>query len=323
MFEKLKTLKGSKKHLILVTDASDILGDVDGLKRAWEECQKYHKQKGGFIAGNALFIGSGSSRCTKEIQAIFGRVDVVDPDKVEKVLKKLQVVIAAADKCDKELGVIKNRVKQLNLKNPQNESLLQQSEEIVSNLTKNIEQGESKTQEIQNEVEFLKTELITVKDMAQQSKDKAEKVNKRLEEMQTTLLSRSSLMLSNIDLIKTEVEKQRHEADQEQKKIDETIDEVKKGIDEMEEIQVDLNCLQSSLKDPNNNSVEAVLEELINASKVICTKAKSRSKTLMQVCEQQKKLNGLQKSMSINQKTLETLKNEVNSIIDALFGMLN
>jgi len=71
-------------------------------------------------------------------------VDVVDPDKVEKVLKKLQVVIAAADKCDKELGVIKNRVKQLNLKNPQNESLLQQSEEIVSNLTKNIEQGESK-----------------------------------------------------------------------------------------------------------------------------------------------------------------------------------
>jgi len=109
-------------------------------------------------------------------------------------------------------------------------------------------------------------------------------------------------MLSNIDLIKTEVEKQRHEADQEQKKIDETIDEVKKGIDEMEEIQVDLNCLQSSLKDPNNNSVEAVLEELINASKVICTKAKSRSKTLMQVCEQQKKkkLNGLQK-IHVNQ----------------------
>jgi len=160
-----------------------------------------------------MFIGDGPVGCSKEINDVFGEVNVVGPEDVEIMLEKIQAEIEIAKKCDEELGEIKNRVQQLNLENVQAASILEKCEEKVNHLTKDIEEAAVKTQQIQREVQSLKRKLEEAKEISvlevKQKLDEADKQSKELEDMQDSFLTDTSAILAKIKVQKFILEKKK------------------------------------------------------------------------------------------------------------------
>jgi len=166
MFSRLNTLPEVRKNFVLITDAEDSISDVEGLKKAWVNCRSNHKTKGGYLTGSVAFVGTGG-QCTKELEAVFGKVDVVDDKKLQEVLEKFQTQITAASAFESELDTLKVNLTP-NIAISQAEIKLDQSKTRISALSTEIESAQTAALTIRAEVATLVHEIKEIQDMQQQ-----------------------------------------------------------------------------------------------------------------------------------------------------------
>jgi len=329
MFELLKTINGDKKYFVLITDAEDSITDVDGLKRVWEKCREEHKQKGGFLAGSAMFIGRGPA--AKDIEAVFGHIDKVTDGELDGVLKDIEKRIDDATKYDQELGTVSANIKQLDMKNSQAESTLREAEEAINTLQKNVESAQQGTEAIKTEVSSLRDEIrelnaicvLKEKDKLNKKLNEANALSKQLEVKQNELLSKCDVVLGHIELQKIELEKKKSEISAQGSKVDDATTTAKNGLAEIEELQKKLKDMNSKLKDADNNFLENVLEQIIGLSKDVRDQATKQKKGLMNVVAVQRKLLQVKKGLTECQLSLDESKRIANEEIDNLVQILS
>lgn len=310
----------------MITDAEDSISDVEGLKKAWVNCRSNHKTKGGYLTGSVAFVGTGG-QCTKELEAVFGKVDVVDDKKLQEVLEKFQTQITAASAFESELDTLKVNLTP-NIAISQAEIKLDQSKTRISALSTEIESAQTAALTIRAEVATLVHEIKEIQDMQQQislKKKMGEILQKQaqLENMQNSSLAKCEINLFNINSQQVKLEKKKEELTQHQGNVDDTTNALEDDMKIVEGMQTKLKNLQlKSNQNTNNSIMENILEETESLAKSIVTRLRDTNKTFQKAIQTQMELTKAKNNLKSGQGKLEDSKKIVNEQLDKLVGMM-
>jgi len=144
----------------------DTSGSMDGSQKD-QLCSQVENQ-----SINYLFAFGDNIRGQYQL---FGHIDQVTDEKLDRVLKDIKKRIDQATQYDQKLGTMTLNITQLDTKDLEAEKTLHEAEKTIESLQKKVESAQQGTKDIKKDVSSLKNEILPLKESSEK-----EKLNKKL-----------------------------------------------------------------------------------------------------------------------------------------------